>query len=109
MILFAKHAIMTIAIIVAVLATMFGLAGWASRDMQDMAHTKEDGLCTAIWSAVVLFFCVLVIVTLSGCRSIEGDGFSNRGSMPTTRACAVKDKFGHEVWFSIPINRPCPK
>jgi hypothetical protein len=49
-------------------------------------------------SAIIFSLFMLAIGTLSGCKSIEGDGFSNSGAYQG-RQCVEKTRYG-ERWFS---------
>lgn len=66
----------------------------------------RKALTEALWIIIlaVLFGAAFL---LAGCNN-EGAGFSNSGAYTRQRQCMRVDKFGHQVWYSVPANRRCP-
>lgn len=93
---------------VAILAALFGVASamaWGSDDPVE----RKQATFTAFWSLVTFALCAAAIITLSGCVSYEGAGFTNSGRPRNVVDCVRTDARGNQVWFSVPAGRSCPR
>lgn len=70
MILFLKHAAITIAILVGFLAALLGAVGFVSQGMSDNPH-DDTGRLVSFSSFCVAGICVLLIFLLSGCAEVR--------------------------------------
>lgn len=74
MILFLKHAAITVAALVAFLGALISVVAFISQGMSDNPNDDTGGML-AFSSACVVAVCILLIFTLSGCaelRALQG-------------------------------------
>lgn len=70
MILFFKHAVITLALLVGFLATLLGVVGFVSQEMSDNPH-DDTGRLVSFTSFCVAAICVLMVFLLSGCADVR--------------------------------------
>lgn len=70
MMLFVKHAVITIAALVAFLAAIIAPVAWVSQSMSDNPN-DDSGRMLAFSSLCLVVVCVLLIILLSGCAELR--------------------------------------
>lgn len=70
MILFLKHAAITVAALVAFLGSLVSVVAFISHGMSDNPH-DDTGRMLSFSSACVVVVCILLIFTLSGCAELR--------------------------------------
>lgn len=70
MILFMKHAAITVSILVAFLAALVGTVAFISQGMSDNPH-DDSGKMLSFSSLCIMIACILLIIMLSGCAELR--------------------------------------
>lgn len=70
MILFLKHAAITILGMVGVLAAILAVASFSAQGMSDLEGDDSAKRC-GVWSTAFVLFCIILILTLSGCAEVR--------------------------------------
>lgn len=73
MILFLKHAAITIAALIAFMAALIAPIAWISQGMSDNQN-DDTGRLVSLSAICVLIACALLILMLSGCATLEEVG-----------------------------------
>lgn len=70
MILFIKHAAITIISMVGFLAAILAVASFSAQGMSDNESDDSAKRC-GVWSSVFVLFCIIAIFALSGCAEVR--------------------------------------
>lgn len=70
MILFLKHAAITIFVLIGFLAALIAPVAWISQNMSDNPNDDSGRLMT-LFSLCALIVCILSVMLLSGCSTVK--------------------------------------